>query len=49
MLKGLRGESNGDRDDNMCEWIDVHDIEIMKSSDAHSNSHYCAQSVNTYN
>ena len=33
----------------MCEWIDVHDIEIMKSSDAHSNSHFCAQSVNTYN
>ena len=47
MLKGLRGESNGDRDDNMWEWIDVHDIEIMKSSDTHSNSHF--QSANTYN
>ena len=31
MLKGLRGESNGDKDDNMCEWIDVHDIEVITS------------------
>ena len=44
MLKGLRGESNGDKDDHMCgiDVQEVDDIETTKSSDEHTNLLFCA-------